>query len=104
MKKLINEDYRNWFKSQKIKPFYILAINDKSNLQRASIGLQRVFKNDDAFLKEFDFMAFDLPINVADWNNDDWEGIADFVSDCYSEIAETKQFQKNPQSINPIDF
>ena len=57
-----------------------------------------------AFLSHFDFMAFELPLNPAEYTQDNWQAIADWASECDSERAEAQVFKTCPQSVDPIAY
>lgn len=57
-----------------------------------------------AFLNHFDFMAFELPLNPAEYTQGHWEAIGDWASECGSEWAEAQVFRTCPQSVDPVNY
>lgn len=95
-----NDEYFTAYKKLSWNEFEINC--SSSNLVS---GLKDEFNGDyDKFLKEFDFMAFYLPVHPELFTPSDWDKIQDFLSDCHSERCEAALFKRNPEAIDPRDY
>ena len=98
---LTNQDYR---KAMAAGSFDQLESLCPFNYHFAFSRLFDEFDGDwSALLNGFDFMAFELPLNPAEYTQDHWQAIADWASECDSERAEMAAFETCPQSVDPID-
>ena len=99
---LTNQDYRN---SMGAGSFDQLENLCPYNRMYVFNGLSRSFNGDwAAFLNEFDFMAFELPLSPQEYTNEHWQMIGDWLSECDSERAEAQVFKTCPQSVDPIGY
>lgn len=55
----------------------------------------------ESFLNDFDFQAFELPLSLEQFTDNDWEEIRGWISECYSELAEARALKRNPASVDP---
>jgi hypothetical protein len=78
MKRLINNDYRNYLNNLS---WYDFEINCPRDFNYVIDRLKNSFTYEQ-FLIECDFVAFELPLNPADYSDADWIAIGDWVDEC----------------------
>jgi len=78
------KEFREYFSTLSFEAWEESAPTDRSRL---ITSVQKLYKCDyQKFVQDFDWQAFDFPLDLGLFSNGDWQMIADWVSDVKSEM------------------
>ena len=83
---------------------YDFRVNCPRNFRWILDRIYLCYGSFDMFIAEFDFEACVLPEDISDYTDEDWQVIADVLSEIQSEQAEVSVFKNCPQSVDPVNY